>query len=80
MRALDRGTSAFVSTCWGRGPQELLSLTDLVRRIRGSGSRKQRHRGCGFDQGRVQDDGQGHGRDSHLQGRRQWLQDQRGLT
>lgn len=73
-------TSASVSMCWGGGPQELLGLADLVRRARGSGSREQRHRGRGFDQGGVQDDGKGHGRDSHLQGRRQWLQDERRLT
>lgn len=52
----------------------------VVRGAGGPGPRQQRDGGRGLDQGRVQDDGQRHGRDSHLQGRRQRLQDERRLT
>lgn len=54
-------------------------LIDLIRRAHGSGRRKQRHRGRGFNQGGVQDDWQGHRGDAHLQGGRQRLQDEGGL-
>lgn len=55
-------------------------LLDLVRRARRSGTGKQRHRRRSFDEGRIQDDRQGHGRDSHLQGRGEGLQDKGGLA
>lgn len=55
-------------------------LLDLIRRARRSGTRKQRYRGRGLDKGRVQDDWQRHGWDSHLQGGGKGLQDEGGLA
>lgn len=64
-----------------RSQRLLLLLEGLgLRGTGGPGPRQQRDGGRGLDQGRVQDDGQRHGRDSHLQGRRQRLQDEGRLT
>lgn len=61
-----------------KGQSEL--LLDLVRRAAGSGTRQQWHRGCGLDEGGVQDDGQRHRWDPHLQGGRERLDDEGGLS
>lgn len=50
-------------------------LFDLVRRACRSGSGQQWHWGRGLDEGGVEDDWQGHGRDTHLQRRGERLQD-----